>query len=87
MKKELNKDLCLSVEEIKILKQEIDVAWDELPFELKQFIVEANQQNLKILYMLQDWARKNNHETMMELLSRKIAYKEEKIQKMESSLK
>ncbi len=86
MKQEINKDLCLSQEERKILRQEIDVAWDELPFELKQFIVEANQQNLKTLYMLQDWAKKNNHETMMELLSRKIAYKEEKIRKMESAL-
>ena len=86
MKQEINKDLCLSQEERKILRQEIDVAWDELPFELKQFIVEANQQNLKTLYMLQDWAKKNNHETMMELLSRKIAYKEEKIRKMESDL-
>ena len=36
--------------------------------------------------MLQDWAKKNNHETMLELLSRKIAYKEEKIRKMESAL-
>ena len=86
MKQEINKDLCLSQEERKILRQEIDVAWDELPFELKQFIVEAHQQNLKTLYMLQDWAKKNNHETMMELLSRKIAYKEEKIRKMESAL-
>lgn len=86
MKKEINKELCLSPEERKILKQEIDVAWDELPFELKQFIFEAKTQNLKVLYMLQDWAKKNNHETMLELLSRKIAYKEEKIQKMESSL-
>ncbi len=86
MKQEINKDLCLSQEERKILRQEIDVAWDELPLELKQFIVEANQQNLKTLYMLQDWAKKNNHETMLELLSRKIAYKEEKIRKMESAL-
>ncbi|MBO7244916.1 MAG: hypothetical protein J6V53_06535 [Alphaproteobacteria bacterium] len=87
MKQEINKDLCLSQEERKILKQEIAVAWDEMPLELKEFIVEAHQQNLKTLYMLQDWAKKNNHETMLELLSRKIAYKEEKIQKMESSLK
>lgn len=86
MKKELNTDLCLSAEERKILKQEIENVWSEFPFELKQFIIETNQQNLKVLYMLQDWARKNNHDTMLELLSRKIAYKEEKIQKMESSL-
>lgn len=86
MKQEINKDLRLSQEERQILKQEIDVAWDELPFELKQFIAESYQQNLKTLYMLQDWARKNNHETMLELLSRKIAYKEEKLRKMESFL-
>lgn len=86
MKKELNKDLCLSLEERKILKKEIESVWVEFPFELKQFIIETYQQNLKVLYMLQDWARKNNYETMLELLSRKIAYKEDKIQKMESSL-
>ena len=86
MKEEINETPCLTVEERKILKAEIKQAWPELPIELKQFIVEAMQQNLKTLYMLQDWAKKNNHETMLELLSRKIAYKEEKIQKMESSL-
>ena len=44
------------------------------------------QQNLKTLYMLQDWARKENHETLLDLVSRKIAHKEEVVQKMESSI-
>ena len=57
-----------------------------MPVELKQFIVEAMQQNLKTLYMLQDWAKKENHETMLDLVSRKIAYKEDVVQKMESSI-
>ncbi|MBQ8250942.1 MAG: hypothetical protein IJY92_03405 [Alphaproteobacteria bacterium] len=86
MKKEMNDTTCLSVEERKILKEEIKLAWPELPVELKQFIVEAMQQNLKTLYMLQDWAKKENHETMLDLVSRKIAHKEEVVQKMESSI-
>jgi len=82
----MNDTTCLSVEERKILKEEIKLAWPELPVELKQFIVEAMQQNLKTLYMLQDWAKKENHETMLDLVSRKIAHKEEVVQKMESSI-
>ncbi len=86
MKDEINETPCLTVEERKILKAEIKEAWPELPVELKQFIVEAMQQNLKTLYMLQDWARKENHETLLDLVSRKIAHKEEVVQKMESSI-
>ena len=86
MKEEINDITCLTVEERKILKKEIKEAWPELPVELKQFIVEAMQQNLKTLYMLQDWAKKENHETMLDLVSRKIAYKEDVVQKMESSI-
>ncbi len=86
MKEEINETPCLTVEERKILKAEIKQAWPELPIELKQFIVEAMQQNLKTLYMLQDWARKENHETLLDLVSRKIAHKEEVVQKMESSI-
>lgn len=86
MKEEINDITCLSAEERKILKKEIKQAWPELPVELKQFIVEAMQQNLKTLYMLQDWAKKENHETMLDLVSRKIAYKEDVVQKMESSI-
>lgn len=79
-------EMCLTPEERKILKKEIAEAWPELPTELKQFIVDAMQQNLKTLYMLQDWAKKEGHETMLELVSRKIAHKEDMVQKMESSL-
>lgn len=86
MKEEINNITCLTAEEKKILKEEIKLAWPELPIELRQFIVEAMQQNLKTLYMLQDWARKENHETMLDLVSRKIAYKESVVQKMESSI-
>ena len=85
MKKEMNKHVCLTVEERKLLKKEIQEAWPELPVDLKTFIVEAMQQNLKTLYMLQDWAKKEGHETMLELVSRKIVCKEDQIQKMESS--
>ena len=85
MKKEMNKHVCLTVEERKLLKKEIQEAWPELPVDLKTFIIEAMQQNLKTLYMLQDWAKKEGHETMLELVSRKIVCKEDQIQKMESS--
>lgn len=85
MKKEMNENVCLTPEERKILKQEIQMAWPELPVDLKAYIIEAMQQNLKTLYMLQDWAKKEGHETMLELVSRKIVHKEDQIQKMESS--
>lgn len=85
MKKKLT-DASLTLEERQILKQEIDLAWPEFPIELKQYLIEAMQLNLKTLYMLQNWAKNNGHETMLDIVSRKIIYKEERVKHMESSL-
>lgn len=81
------KEMKLSFEEKQLLKEEIKKSWDELPLELKEFYLETKREKLRALYMLQDWAKKNNHETMLDLLSRKIAHKEEKLQQMQDSLK
>lgn len=86
MKTSINQEICLTQDEKKILKQEVQKAWDELPLEMRQFIVEAEKQKLKALYMLEDWAKKNGHETMLNLLSRRIACKEAHIENLESSL-
>ncbi len=82
----MDKDTKLSPEERKMLKQELMSSWPELPKELQEYIVEAKRQKLKVLYMLQDWARNNDHETMLDLLSRKIAHMEDKLQKMEQGM-
>lgn len=85
MKVSMNQEVCLTQEERAILKQEIQNAWSELPVELRAFVVEAEHQRLKALYMLEDWAKKNGHETMLNLMSRKISCKEDKIKKMEET--
>lgn len=80
------KHICLTQEERATLKNELKEIWPELPVDLKEFILESSKQKLKTLYMLKDWAIKHNHETMVDLLSRKIECKEERIKKMESSI-
>ncbi len=82
----MNQDSKLSPEERKMLKQELMESWSELPKELQEYIVETKRQKLKVLYMLQDWAKQNGHETMLELLTRKIAHKEDKLKKMEEEM-
>ena len=72
----------LTPEEKHLLKDEIHEAWDELPSEIQDLIMELKQQKLKVLYMLQDWAKNHDHETMLDLISRKIACKEAKMNKM-----
>lgn len=72
----------LTPEEKRLLKDEIHEAWDELPSEIQDLIMEVKQQKLKVLYMLQDWAKNHDHETLLDLLSRKIACKEAKMNKM-----
>lgn len=86
MEKTMNQNEKLTAEEKKILKTQIKESWNELPQELKELIVELKRQKLKSLYMLQDWAKKNNHETMLDLLSRCIAHKEAKIKEMEEHI-
>lgn len=85
MKETMNENACLTSEEKKLLKQEIKEVWSELPVELKEYIIEVKRQKLKAMYMLQDWAKKNDHETMLDLLSRAIVGKESKLAEMEKT--
>ncbi len=82
----MNQDAKLTIEERKMLKRELMESWPELPKELQEYIIEAKRQKLKVLYMLQDWARNNGHETMLDLLTRKITHKEDKLKKMEQGM-
>ena len=84
MNESMNENMKLTTEEKKMLKDEIKEVWSELPTELQEYIVEVKRQKLKALYMLQDWAKKNGHETMTELLSRKITCKEHKLKEIEN---
>lgn len=72
----------LTPEEKRLLKDEIHEAWEEFPSEIQDLIMEVKQQKLKVLYMLQDWAKNHDHETMLDLISRKIACKEAKMKQM-----
>lgn len=85
MKETMNENACLTSEEKKLLKQGIKEVWSELPVELKEYIIEVKRQKLKAMYMLQDWAKKNGHETMLDLLSRAITGKEAKLAEMEKT--
>ncbi len=84
MKESMNEHIKLTAEEKKMLKDEIKEIWSELPSELQEYIIEVKRQKLKALYMLQDWAKKNGHETMNELLSRRITCKEHKLSEIEN---
>ena len=75
----------LTPEEKRLLKDEIHEAWEEFPSEIQDLIMEVKQQKLKVLYMLQDWAKNHDHETMLDLISRKIACKEAKMKQHEST--
>lgn len=86
MEETMNQNEKLTPEEKKMLKTQLRESWNELPQELKELIVEVKKQKLKTLYMLQDWAKKNGHETMLDLLSRRIAHKEDKLKKMEEHI-
>ncbi len=83
MEVSMNQNTKLTPEEKKMLKQEIYDSWSELPKDLREYILESKRQKMKVLYMLQDWAKQNGRETMLELLSRKIVCKEEKMKRLE----
>ncbi len=72
----------LTREEKDLLKEELRGAWPEFPLEMKRYIYETKKQKLQVLYMIQDWAKNNGHEVIMDLISRRIAHKEEKLEKM-----
>ncbi len=76
----------LSPDEKKLLKSEIKKVWEEFPLDMKKFIIETKKEKLKALYMIEGWAKENGHQTIVDLIARKIAHKEEKIQQLESEL-
>ena len=76
----------LSSKEKELLKSEIKKAWSEFPTEMKRFLIDVKKEKLKALYMIEGWARDNGHETILDLISRRIAHKEAKIKKLESEL-
>ena len=85
-KTEMNTECKLTPEEKKLLKAEIKKAWQEFPLEMKKFLIEVKKEKLKALYMIEGWAKDNGHQTILDLISRKIAHKEEKIKQLESEL-
>ena len=76
----------LTPEEKKLLKQEIKKAWSEFPKEMQRFLIEVKKEKLKALYMIEGWAKDNGHQTILDLISRRIAHKEEKIKELEKNL-
>ena len=42
------------------------------------------KEKLKALYMIEGWAKDNGHQTILDLIARKIAHKEAKIKELES---
>ena len=77
----------LTPEEKGILKTQLREAFDEFPDELKHRILETKKDRLRTLYMILGWAKNNGHETIVDLLARKISHKEEKIADLERQLK
>lgn len=76
----------LTREEKDLLKEELRGAWPEFPLEMKRYIYETKKQKLQVLYMIQDWAKNNGHEVIVDLISRRIAHKEEKLEKLKIEL-
>lgn len=76
----------LNREEKDLLKEELRGAWPEFPLEMKRYIYETKKQKLKVLYMVQDWAKNNGHQVIVDLISRRIVHKEEKLEKMKKEL-
>jgi len=74
---------CLTQEEKKKLKDEIHIAWPKFPIDLRRVIFEAKKHKLNIMYMIENWAKENNNQILLELISRKIAHSEEKLKEME----
>lgn len=85
-KTEMNTCEKLSPEEKKLLKDEIKKAWSEFPIEMKRFLIDVKKEKLKALYMIEGWARDNNHQTILDLIARRIMCKEAKIRELESEL-
>ena len=86
MKTDMNETEKLTPEEKALLKEEIRKAWAEFPIEMKRFLIDVKKEKLKALYMVEGWAKQNGHQTILDLISRRIAHKEAKIKQLESEL-
>ena len=86
MKTEINETEKLTPEEKALLKEEIQKAWSEFPTEMKRFLIDVKKEKLKALYMIEGWAKQNGHQTILDLISRRIAHKEAKIKQLEAEV-
>jgi len=80
------KTTTLTVNEKKKLKEAIHAAWPQFPVDLRKVIFEAKKHKLNIMYMIENWAKENHNEILVELLGKKITCTEEKLQAMEKEL-
>ena len=76
----------LTQAEKKKLKDEIHAAWPQFPLDLRKVIFEAKKHKLNIMYMIENWAKENNNQILADLIARKIACSEEKLNQMEQEL-
>ena len=76
----------LNASEKKQLKEELHRVWPQFPLDLRKVIFEAKKHKLNILYMIENWAEENRNQILVELLARKIAHSEQKLQEMEKEL-
>lgn len=76
----------LTREEKDLLKEEIRGVWSEFPLEMKKFIIETKKQKLQAMYMIQDWAKNNGHQVVLDLISRAIQHKEHSLEKAEKEI-
>ncbi len=73
----------LSPDEKALLKEEVKKVWAKFPEDMKNFIIETKKQRINGLYMIQNWAKENGNELILDLVTRKILHKEEKLHELE----
>lgn len=73
----------LSPDEKALLKEEVKKVWAKFPKDMKNFIIETKKQRINGLYMIQNWAKENGNELILDLVTRKILHKEEKLHELE----
>lgn len=73
----------LSPDEKALLKEEVKKVWTKFPEDMKNFIIETKKQRINGLYMIQNWAKENGNELILDLVTRKILHKEEKLHELE----
>ena len=73
----------LSPDEKALLKDEVKKVWPKFPEDMRNFIIETKKQRINGLYMIQNWAKENGNELILDLVTRKILHKEEKLHELE----